>query len=68
MNSSIFFKAFLIVCISVVALAGCDTGDTPTRTVNVNTRPAPNSMPGAIKSNPNIPPAAKKALLGNGAK
>jgi hypothetical protein len=65
----------ILLLASIVAV-GCDMGDTPVETVNVNTTQpppgppagvnagAPTDMKSAIENNPNMPPAAKNAVLG----
>jgi hypothetical protein len=63
---------FLAV-IAVLGTAGCNSGDVPTESYNVDTTPPrmgtpvnaeATSMKESIQSNPNMPDSAKKALLG----
>jgi hypothetical protein len=46
---------------------GCTGQESKTQTVAPAPPPPANSFAGSIKNNPNIPPAAKMGLLGNGA-
>lgn len=62
-------KSALIVAFLSVVAVGCNAGDTPTETIKTTNVPAQkDSVGGAIQANPNMPDAAKKALMGGGAK
>jgi hypothetical protein len=55
----------LLIPVLALILGGCSSGDTPVEVVKTTqTAPPKDSMSGAVQSNPNLPPAAKNALLG----
>jgi len=60
-------KLLSLISVAIVAgvIAGC--GSEATQTINnaPNAAPPKNSFPSAIKDNPNIPDAAKNAMIGN---
>lgn len=69
-------KLLLCLPLGLVALGCGDTGDVPTqsaKTAPTNAAPAdagpaaqPQNTGEALRNNPNLPPAAKEALMGKG--
>jgi hypothetical protein len=50
--------------IAAVTMIGCSAGDTPVEKYDAKPEAKQDSVGGALESNPNLPPAAKGALLG----